>query len=179
APAPATDAPAPATASTAPAPGTTAPGRARTVRQFGSFILIGCVNTAVYLGIYASLNRWIPYLTAHVIGYAISIVCSFLLNSYVTCRTRPTWQGFLRYPLSSLVNLVASGALLYGAVSGLGMDKNLAALAAGVLVTPVSFLLARWAITSGRARADAVPQAEPVPGRPAPAPLPTRSSQDR
>lgn len=166
-------------ASTAPAPATGAPGRSRTVRQFGSFVLIGCVNTAVYLGIYASLNRWIPYLTAHVIGYAVSIVCSFLLNSYVTCRTRPTWHGFVRYPLSSLVNLVASGALLYGAVSGLGMDKNLAALAAGVLVTPVSFLLARWAITSGRAKADAEPQAEPVPGRPAPAPLPTRSPQDR
>ncbi|MFJ6805133.1 glycosyltransferase [Streptomyces anulatus] len=167
-------------ASIAPALATAgAPGRSRTVRQFGSFVLIGCVNTAVYLGIYASLNRWIPYLTAHVIGYAVSIVCSFLLNSYVTCRTRPTWHGFVRYPLSSLVNLVASGALLYGAVSGLGMDKNLAALAAGVLVTPVSFLLARWAITSGRAKADAVPQAEPVPGRPTPAPLPTRSSQDR
>ncbi|WP_406225423.1 glycosyltransferase [Streptomyces anulatus] len=179
APATASTAPAPATASAAPAPATAAPGRSRTVRQFGSFVLIGCVNTAVYLGIYASLNRWIPYLTAHVIGYVVSIVCSFLLNSYVTCRTRPTWHGFVRYPLSSLVNLVASGALLYAAVSGLGMDKNLAALAAGVLVTPVSFLLARWAITSGRARADAVPQAEPVPGRPAPAPLPTRSSQER
>lgn len=160
----------------APAP---APARSRTVRQFGSFVLIGCVNTAVYLGIYASLNRWIPYLTAHVIGYAVSIVCSFVLNSYVTCRTRPTWHAFVRYPLSSLVNLVASGALLYGAVSGLGMDKNLAALAAGVLVTPVSFLLARWAITSGRTRAaTTVPLSEPPPGRPAPEPLPTRSSQE-
>ncbi len=130
------------------------------MRQFASFVLIGCVNTAVYLGVYATLNRWIPYLTAHVIGYTVSIVCSFLLNSYVTCRTRPTWQAFVRYPLSSLVNLVASGALLYGAVSGLGMDKNLAALAAGVLVTPVSFLLARWAITSGRTRADAAREAK-------------------
>ncbi|WP_406148797.1 glycosyltransferase [Streptomyces anulatus] len=165
--------------STAPALATGTPGGSRTVRQFGSFVLIGCVNTAVYLGVYASLNRWIPYLTAHVIGYGVSIVCSFLLNSYVTCRTRPTWHGFVRYPLSSLVNLVASGALLYGAVSGLGMDKNLAALAAGVLVTPVSFLLARWAITSGRAKADAVPRAEPSPGRPAPEPLPTRSSRER
>ncbi|MGW3213752.1 glycosyltransferase [Streptomyces parvus] len=155
-----------------------APGRSRTVRQFGSFVLIGCVNTAVYLGVYASLNRWIPYLTAHVIGYVVSIVCSFLLNSYVTCRTRPTWHAFVRYPLSSLVNLVASGALLYGAVSGLGMDKNLAALAAGVIVTPVSFLLARWAITSGQARAaTAEPRAEPLPGRAVPGPLPTRSSQ--
>ncbi|MEU7328863.1 glycosyltransferase [Streptomyces parvus] len=157
---------------------TGAPSRSRTVRQFGSFVLIGCVNTAVYLGVYASLNRWIPYLTAHVIGYVVSIVCSFLLNSYVTCRTRPTWHAFVRYPLSSLVNLVASGALLYGAVSGLGMDKNLAALAAGVIVTPVSFLLARWAITSGQARAaTAEPQAAPLPGRAAPGPLPTRSSQ--
>ncbi|WP_257623792.1 GtrA family protein, partial [Streptomyces griseus] len=165
----------------APAPpsGTGAPSRSRTVRQFGSFLLIGCVNTAVYLGIYASLNRFIPYLTAHVIGYAVSIVCSFLLNSYVTCRTRPTWHAFVRYPISSLVNLVASGALLYGAVGVLGMDKNLAALAAGVLVTPVSFLLARWAITSGRRKADtAVRTAGPPPGRPAPEPLPTRSSRE-
>ncbi|MET8880405.1 glycosyltransferase [Streptomyces rubiginosohelvolus] len=173
-----------ATGPAAPVP-PASPSRSRTLRQFGSFVLIGCVNTAVYLGVYASLNRWIPYLTAHVIGYAVSIVCSFLLNSYVTCRTRPTWHAFVRYPLSSLVNLVASGALLYGAVSGLGMDKNLAALAAGVIVTPISFLLARWAITSGQtkaarsvAKAERVP-VEPLAGRPAPATLPTRSPQDR
>ncbi|WGP12441.1 glycosyltransferase [Streptomyces sp. SH5] len=167
-----------ATPCTGPATATGAPGRSRTVRQFGSFVLIGCVNTAVYLGVYASLNRWIPYLTAHVIGYVVSIVCSFLLNSYVTCRTRPTWHAFVRFPLSSLVNLVASGALLYGAVSGLGMDKNLAALAAGVIVTPVSFLLARWAITSGQARAaTAEPHPGPLPGRAVPEPLPTRSSR--
>ncbi|MEI7030673.1 glycosyltransferase [Streptomyces pratensis] len=161
-----------------------APDRSRTARQFGSFIVIGCLNTAVYLGVYASLNRWIPYLTAHVIGFTVSILCSFLLNSYVTCRTKPTWRALLRYPLSSLVNLVASGALLYGAVSGLGMDKNLAALAAGVLVTPVSFLLARWAITSGRSGAAAAPPcpdgpAGPPTGEPVRAPLSTRSPQDR
>ncbi|MFI2780434.1 glycosyltransferase [Streptomyces sp. ALB3] len=156
--------------------------RVRTARQFGSFVLVGCVNTVVYLGVYAVLNRWIPYLTAHVLGYAVSIVCSFLLNSYVTCRTKPTVRAFVRYPLSSAVNLAASGALLYGAVSGLGMDKNVAALAAGALVTPVSFLLARWAIMSGRrpapAPAGAVapaegPAGEPLPGRP------LHSSEDR
>ncbi|MFW3461895.1 GtrA family protein [Streptomyces microflavus] len=166
------------------------------MRQFGSFVLVGCVNTAVYLGVYASLNRWIPYLAAHVLGYAVSIVCSFLLNSYVTCRTKPTWRGFVRYPVSSLANLVASGALLYGAVSGLGMDKNLAALAAGIIVTPLSFLLARWAIMSGR-RAQATEASEAtdatgaagaagaaetpevsVPERPA-RPLPGRAAADR
>ncbi|MEE1735296.1 glycosyltransferase [Streptomyces sp. BE147] len=124
--------------------------RSRTIRQFASFVLIGCVNTAVYLAVYYVLNRWMPYLAAHAVGFTVSFVGSFLLNSYITVGTRPTWRGFARYPLSSVINLVASGALLHLAVSGLGMDKNLAALAAGVLVTPFSFLLARWAITSGR-----------------------------
>ncbi|MFD7066926.1 glycosyltransferase [Streptomyces sp. NPDC059913] len=125
----------------------------RTGRQFLTFAAIGVVNTAVYLAVYASLNDWMPYLAAHAIGYAVSVVGSFLLNSYLTCRTRPTWQAFARYPLSSAVNLVLSGALLTLGVSGLDMDKTLAGLTAGLLATPFSFLLARWAIDSGTPRA--------------------------
>ncbi|MFF8912046.1 glycosyltransferase [Streptomyces sp. NPDC015032] len=135
--------------------GSTAIGasRFRTVRQFLVFGMIGVINTAVYLGVYVSLNTWIPYLAAHVIGYVVSIVGSFLLNSYITCRTKPTWHAFVRYPLSSVVNLVLTGVLLYLGVSRLGMDKNVAAVAAGILATPFSFLLARWAIDSGAALA--------------------------
>ncbi|CAM5426543.1 glycosyltransferase [Streptomyces hirsutus] len=129
-------------------------GRSTTTRQFTTFVMIGFVNTAVYLAVYATLNQWILYLTAHVLGYSISVVGSFFLNSYLTYRTRPRWRAFLRYPLSSGFNLVASGVLLYVAVSRIGMDKNVAALVAGVLVTPVTFLLARWAINSGRRPAD-------------------------
>ncbi|MEE1811378.1 glycosyltransferase [Streptomyces sp. BE133] len=127
--------------------------RSRTARQFVIFAMLGTINTAVYLAVYASLNTWIPYLAAHVVGYAASIVGSFLLNSYITCRTKPTWHAFARYPLSSIVNLVLTGALLYLGVSRLGMDKNIAAVAAGILATPFSFLLARWAIDSGAALA--------------------------
>ncbi|MFF3735043.1 glycosyltransferase [Streptomyces sp. NPDC002476] len=121
----------------------------RTMRQFIAFVAIGFINTAVYLAAYASLNNWIPYLAAHVIGYLISVLGSFLLNSYITCRTKPTWQALFRYPLSSVVNLVLTGTLLYIGVSRLGLGKNVAALAAGILATPFSFLLARWAIGTG------------------------------
>ncbi|MFJ9122959.1 glycosyltransferase [Streptomyces sp. NPDC102340] len=136
----------------------------RTVRQFFVFGLIGIVNTAVYMAVYVSLNRWIPYLIAHVIGFMVSVVGSFLLNSYVTCRTRPTWRGFFRFPLSGLVNMVFSGALLYLGVHSLGTEKNITALAAGVLATPLSFVIARWAIDSGAAHA---PQPEPNRAPPA------------
>ncbi|PWI07057.1 sugar transferase [Streptomyces sp. NWU339] len=147
----------PAPSPSSPLRGSLAPARGRraTTRQFATFVAIGFVNTAVYLAVYAGLHPWIPYLAAHVLGYAVSVVGSFLLNSCLTVRTRPTWHAFLRYPLSSGFNLVASGALLYVAVSRFEMDKNVAALVAGVLVTPVSFLLARWAINSGRRPSDA------------------------
>ncbi|MFF8831094.1 GtrA family protein [Streptomyces sp. NPDC015131] len=125
--------------------------RTPAVRQFVTFAAIGLANTAVYYAVYASLNIWMPYLAAHVIGYGVSVTGSFLLNSYVTLRTRPTWRAFARYPLSGAANVVGSGILLHLAVSRLGMDENLAALAAGLLVTPLSFLLARWAIVSGAA----------------------------
>ncbi|WP_418958636.1 GtrA family protein [Streptomyces tritici] len=124
-----------------------APGTA----QFASFAAIGLVNTAVYYGLYAALNVPLPYLAAHAVAYTAAFVGSFLLNSYVTLRTRPTWRAFARYPLSGAVNVVGSGVLLHLAVSRLGMGENLAALAAGIAVTPLTFLLARWAITSGAA----------------------------
>ena len=151
-------------------PGSSALGaaRSRTVRQFAVFAAIGLVNTAVYLAVYASMNRWIPYLTAHVLGYTVSVVGSFLLNSYITCRTKPTWRAFVRYPLSSVAGLLVAGVLLYVAVGVIGMDKNVAALGAGVLVTPLTFLLARWAITSGTAASlRAAPLGESARGRPA------------
>ncbi|WP_327294526.1 MULTISPECIES: GtrA family protein [unclassified Streptomyces] len=127
--------------------------KGRSLRQFATFAAIGVANTGVYYAVFATLNHWMPYLAAHVLGWAVGITVSFLLNSYITCRTRPTWRAFARYPVSGLVNVVGSGILLYLAVSMLGMNEDIAAVAAGVLVTPVSFLLARWAIDSGAASA--------------------------
>lgn len=137
----------------------------RALRQFAAFAAIGLVNTAVYYAVYASLNIWLPYLAAHIVGYAVSVVGSFLLNSYFTLRTKPTWRAFIRYPLSGVANVVGSGILLYIAVSRLGLGESISAIAAGVLVTPLSFLLARWAITSGAARTPGPrPQPEPEQG---------------
>ncbi|WP_197358227.1 glycosyltransferase, partial [Streptomyces clavuligerus] len=152
----------PAGARAASRPADEGAGPGGTARQFLSFVLVGCVNTAVYFAVYVTLNRWTPYPVAHVLGYTVSVVGSFLLNSYVTCRTKPTWHAFMRYPISSLAGLVAAGCLLLLAVGRFGMDENAAALLAGVLATPLSFLLARWAITAGRRPPAATEPPEPT-----------------
>ncbi|TFE39098.1 GtrA family protein [Streptomyces sp. ICN441] len=122
------------------------------LRQFAVFALVGVVNTGVYYGVYALLLGWLPYLAAHALAYGVGVTGSFLLNSCVTLRTRPTWRAFVRYPLSGAAGLVGSGVLLHLAVSRLGMDEHVAAIAAGVLATPLTFLVARWAILSGARR---------------------------
>ncbi|WP_346656295.1 GtrA family protein [Streptomyces griseoviridis] len=108
-------------------------------------VLIGFVNTGVYQAVDVALNSRIPYLAAHVVAFAVSVVGSFVLNSYPTCL--PLRPGALfsdiRYPLSSVFHLVASGALLYLAVSRLEMNENVAALVTGALITPISFLVVR------------------------------------
>lgn len=141
---------------------------ARALQQFTAFAMVGLANTAVYYAVYVAANVWMPYLAAHVLGYAVSIVGSFLLNSYITLRVQPTWHAFLRYPLSGAANVMASGILLHFAVARLDMNENVAALGAGVLVTPLSFLLARWAIVSGTHRqiCKAVPAGSAGPSAP-------------
>lgn len=120
-----------------------------TSRQFTVFAGIGLANTAVYFGVYAALELSMPYLAAHVLAYVVSLTGSFLLNSYVTMRKRPTWQAFFRFPLSGVANLAGSSLLLYLAVGHLRMDERSSALVVSVLVMPVSFVIARWAITTG------------------------------
>jgi putative flippase GtrA len=131
-------------------------------RQFALFAAIGLANTAVYYAVFAALNVWVPYLAAHAAGYAVSTTGSFLLNSYITVRTKPTWRAFARYPLTGAANVVGSGILLHLAVSRLDMDEGISAIAAGVLVTPLTFVLTRWALTPDAA---ATPPSGPQPPR--------------
>jgi putative flippase GtrA len=121
-------------------------------RQFASYAVIGVVNTGVYNGTFLLGNLWLHYLLAHCVGVALAVVVSFVLNSVITYRVPPTWRGFLRFPLSSLFNLVVAGAVLQLGVTVFHMREDLAALIGGVLVTPLSFLLSRWALMPKKAR---------------------------
>ncbi|MDH6697502.1 GtrA family protein [Streptomyces sp. MAA16] len=79
--------------------------------QFVTSVLIGYVNTGAYQAVDVALNSRIPYLAAHVVAFAVSVVGSFVLNSYPTCRTRPTGAFFsaIRYPLSAVQRLPSGG----------------------------------------------------------------------
>lgn len=121
------------------------------------FVVVGAANTAVYYLAYRLLLTGLPYLPAHLLAYGLGIVFSFVANSLFTFRVRPTWRRFLAFPLTTAANflVVTFGAVLL--VERGWMDERYATLLMTVLAIPVTFVLTRLVLTSGRDQAESPP----------------------
>ncbi|MFI8966237.1 GtrA family protein [Streptomyces sp. NPDC053493] len=111
--------------------------------QVVRFGLVGVVNTGTYYGLYLLLGLRLPYIAAHVVAFALSMVGSFFLTSYFTYRTRPTWRKFLLFPLTNAANFVLTTVGVYVLVDLLGANPRYAPLIAAAAAIPVTFLLSR------------------------------------
>lgn len=125
----------------------------KTFQEVVRFALVGVANTAIYYGAYLVLLTALPYLGAHLIAWAISVVGSFFLNCWFTYRVRPSWRRFLYYPLATLVNIFMTTAGVIGLVEWLNVDTRLAPLIAGVAAMPATFVVTRAVLTSQRDQA--------------------------
>ena len=108
--------------------------------QVVRFALVGVVNTGTYYGLYLLLRPWIGYLPAHVVAFALSTCGSYLLNTYVTYRTRPSWRTFALFPLTVAANFVITTTGVAGLVELGHVDQRIAPLLAAVAVIPITFV---------------------------------------
>ncbi|MEL4359417.1 MULTISPECIES: GtrA family protein [unclassified Luteococcus] len=122
---------------------------AETLRRLVRFGLVGVANTAVYYLCYRLFLLLLPYLAAHLIAWALSVVFSFFLNCWFTYRVRPTWRRFLGFPLSTLVNLTFTtlGSVLL--VEAVSFDERYATLLMGILAIPFTFAVTTVVLTTG------------------------------
>ena len=111
--------------------------------QMARFALVGVVNTGTYYGCYLALLTVLPYLAAHVIAFALSMTGSFLLNSYFTYRTRPTWRKFLLFPLTNAANFVITTGGVWLLVDRAGFSSRYAPLVAALAAIPITFAVSR------------------------------------
>lgn len=122
--------------------------------QMVRFTAVGGFNTLTFYACYLPLCRLLPYFAAYTAGFALSLACSFLLNTYFTYRTRPTWRKFLLFPLTQLTNYGVQSAGLVTLVSWLGMSTAVAPLVAAGCALPVTYLLSRRILLRPAAQAD-------------------------
>lgn len=138
---------------------------------FIKFCLVGVVNTLVSYVVYLALHLVMPYMVAFVLGWAVGVVVSFLLNCRFTYHVKPTWRGFLLFPLSSIPNIVLSSAGVLLMVEVFGWDQRIAPLVATLLAVPISYAIARTILVrpmsaAGTATVAAIEAGEHLPQRP-------------
>lgn len=112
-------------------------------REFTRFIIVGCLNTATYYFIYLICLHllYFHYFVAHVIGFTISLIGSFFLNSYFTYQIKPTLAKFIKFPLTQIVNTLASTTILFILIEWLGVNNSFAPLIAVIFTIPITFIM--------------------------------------
>lgn len=122
--------------------------------SFITFVIIGVINT-LSTSILATILDFIKthtlqpgtgadiFLTrvraTFIIGYILSMVLSFFLNTYFTFHEKPTWKKAIKFPLSYIPNFVIQYVVVW-IFTSLEWNNTLAYLLAAVIGIPVTFL---------------------------------------
>ena len=117
------------------------------------FVIIGVFNTLhfwIWYNLFLKLN--IVYPVAFTLGFVLSMVGSFFLNTYFTFKTKPSWKKFLRFPLTTLPNYLISQVGLWIFVEQLALPKNISGLLASLVAIPVTYLVTKHILTGESSR---------------------------
>lgn len=128
--------------------------------QFLIFIFFGMINT-FSVTIVATILDFIAnhtldtsgavfafitkYRITFIIGYAESIVQSFILNSNITFHQKMTFKRFIKFPLSYIPNFVYQYICVF-ILTFIGLNHTAAYLIAAVTGTPITFLSVKFAL---------------------------------
>ena len=112
-------------------------------REFNTFFIVGVVNTGVYYGLYLGGLHvlHLQYVIAHFGAVLLSMVGSFLLNSYITFGVKPTWKKFFLFPITQFVNIGVTFIILFILVEWLRINSSIAPLAALIVTVPITFVV--------------------------------------
>ncbi|KIL43105.1 GtrA family protein [Jeotgalibacillus campisalis] len=111
--------------------------------EFTRFVVVGGINTLNYYAVFLFFHHLLSlhYMVSHLLGFVISLVVSFFLNSYFTYRVKPTLKKFLQFPITQLVNVAVSSSFVFVFVEWLHINSSLAPLMAVVFTIPVTFVV--------------------------------------
>lgn len=121
-------------------------------KAFITFLVIGVINTlstaiistlldigynAAGLTRYAIIER---FRLTFILGYALSMIISFLLNCRLTFNEKPTLKKLIRFPVSYIPNFIIQYLVVWFCASVFTLPPTIAYLAAAVIGIPVTFI---------------------------------------
>lgn len=111
-------------------------------RNFILYGVIGCVTTAIDVGIFTLLTYWDMHeLIANTISYQMAMVASFLLNRHYNFKVKDkVWKRFLSFFIVNLIGYGLSQLLVFLFITKIGMSDFIGKLLATILAAICQFL---------------------------------------
>ncbi|KWT82687.1 MULTISPECIES: GtrA family protein [unclassified Variovorax] len=126
------------------------------MKQLLRFAAVGVVNTALgYAVIFACMYvAGLGAVLSNVIGYAVGLIASYLLNRSFTFRSAaPPRREIIRFVAIFLLAYLANLGMLVFLIRHAGVHEGLAQVIAGVVYFALSFVLNKYYVFAGpRAR---------------------------
>lgn len=116
-------------------------------KQFVGFGIVGVFNNLISLGVYYLViyfnTSW--YLLGNVLGFLVSTLNAYLMNSRFVFKARKLDKGSLAKTYCTyIISLGISTLLLYVLVNKLQVDTRLAPIFSLMVTVPFNFILNRF-----------------------------------
>ena len=108
--------------------------------QFLRFCVNGVLAVAIQYAVYWVLIKWINVNIAYTLSYIVSFCCNFVITSYWTFHSSPSWKRLIGFGSSHIVNFFVQLGFL-NLYLWLGIPKEWAALLAMGSAVPVNFAM--------------------------------------
>lgn len=109
--------------------------------QFGRYLVAGALNTLSTYALLVLAMRFMPYLIAYSLVYAIGVAIGYALQSRFVFRVPLSWRTARRFPLAYAAQYAFGAILLWLLVDAAQMSRNLAALVVVGASVPLGFML--------------------------------------
>ena len=116
--------------------------------EFLKYTIVGCINTAdYYLSylIFMDIFKF-SYKISFVMGYVVSIVGSYFLNTYFTYKQKPSVKKFLIFPLTYVPNFIIQYVGMILLVDRINMSRKVAPVITALVATPITFFVTKYVI---------------------------------
>lgn len=113
-------------------------------KEFGRFLVVGCLNTGFAYTLYFILNYWLHYQLAYALAYVAGIFFSYWLNTRWVFKTAMSWRSFFSFPFVYVFQYGLNAVLLHFLVERFEMSEWLSPLLVILFSIPVTFILMRF-----------------------------------
>lgn len=116
--------------------------------EFVKYAIVGCINTAdYYLSYLVFMDIFkFAYRISFVLGYIVSILGSYFLNTYFTYKQKPSVKKFLIFPLTYIPNFIIQYLGIILLVDRLNMSSKVAPVITAIVATPITFFVMKYVI---------------------------------